>query len=714
MMFLNKMPWRRVPLVYQTESSTCGLACLSMVMQYHGKAVTITAIQERFPVSLKGITLKQIVNIGNEYQLSCRPLKCDVDSLSSLQLPAILHWDFNHFVVLRSIGKKDCVIHDPAVGVRRISLEEFARHFTGIAVEVQPGTEFQLKSEGSRLGLRWLFSNTKALRPLLIQTMWLTLLIEVLALSTPLFIKYAIDYGIQLADIHFLKLLAGCFVGIAIVHSILAYVRDYAGIYLGSKFNQFFLRSLFSHLLSLPLSYFEKRNIGALIEKYYSTDQLRTLLTSNFVSVVLDGALALGMALAIFIISPLLCAITIGSFLFYFAFRWYCSKNTELKLKEKIKAKEKETGTVIETLRSISPIKIFAKEDDKLSIWQNKYSALMTAEVAFARFVHMQSAVRIVVVGIDIALCMLVAGALILEGRIGIGTLFALFMFKAQFSLKSHALITSLLDMKYVSIYLDRLADIILASAEKSSPAASGALAQVRGDLRLRDVTFSYAIADKPLFTNLNMTIKSGEFVALIGPSGSGKSTLLKLILGLYQPNQGCIELDDHQIQQFDPAWYRRQLGVVMQDDRLFSVSVVDNISFEDPWADFERVQQAAVLANIHDEIMAMPMKYNTLIGDLGSTLSGGQKQRILLARALYHQPKILLADEGTANLDSDNERTVLDQLSRLPMTRFCIAHRPETLLRADRVLLLKDGVIREISKSYALSLHERKEVECA
>lgn len=714
MMFLNKLSWRRLPLVYQTESSTCGLACLSMIMQYHGKAVTITAIQERFPVSLKGITLKQVVSIANEYQLTSRPIKCDVDSLAGLKLPAILHWDFNHFVVLRSIGKKDCVIHDPAVGVRRVSLQEFSRHFTGIAVEVQPAVEFKLQAEGGRLGLRWLFSNTKSLGTLLAQTMWLTLLIEILALSTPLFIKYSIDYGIQFSDINFLKLLAGCFVGVAIIHSILTYLRDYAGVYLGARFNQFFLRSLFSHLLSLPLSYFEKRNIGALIEKYYSTDQLRTLLTSNFVSVVLDGALALGMALAIFIISPLLGAITLGSFLFYFAFRWHCAKSTELKLKEKIKAKEKETGTVIETLRSISPIKIFAKEDDKLSIWQNKYSALMTTEVAFARFVHMQNAVRIVVSGVDVALCILVAGLLILDGSMGMGTLFAFFMFKAQFAMKSHALITSLLDIRYVSIYLDRLADIILAKPEKSDAAAAGVLAQVRGDLKLRDLTFNYAVADKSLFVNLNMTVKSGEFVALIGPSGSGKSTLLKLILGLYQPNQGFIELDDHQIQQFDPAWYRRQLGVVMQDDRLFSVSVVDNISFEDPWADFERVQQAAVLANIHDEIMAMPMKYNTLIGDLGSTLSGGQKQRILLARALYHQPKILLADEGTANLDSDNEKTVLDQLSRLPMTRFCIAHRPETLLRADRVLLLKDGVIREISKSYALSLHERKEVECA
>ncbi|WKE65631.1 peptidase domain-containing ABC transporter [Gallaecimonas kandeliae] len=708
MKFFEKvLSWRRLPMIYQTEASTCGLACLAMVMQHHGKPVTITAIQESYPVSLKGITLKQVVSIANQYQLVSRPVKCDVEGLERIRLPAILHWDFNHFVVLKKIKNGRYYIHDPALGVRCLKQDEFARHFTGVVVEIQPGSDFSLRPQGGRLGLKWLFSNTKGTRKILVQTIWLTLLLELVSLASPLFVKYSVDYGIDLNDLSLVKWLALSFILVALVQSLLSLMRDYVGIYMGTQFNQFFVRSIFSHLLSLPLSYFEKRNTGDLIEKYHSTEQLRTLLTSNLVSVVLDGAIALGVGTAIFYISPVLGLITIGSFLFYLGFRWYCSNLTELKLRDKIKAKERETGIVIETLRSMSPIKIFAKEEDRLNVWQNKYSALMQSEVKLASFIQTQNSVRIVVLGIDTALCVYFGSELVLNGTMGIGTLFAFFMYKSQFSIKGNALITSLLDIKYVGVYLDRLADIVLANPEPE--VSSGRLVSdgVEGRLTLSSVNFAYAVADLPILADVDLTIHPGEFVALIGPSGSGKTTLLKVMLGLYKPASGRIELDGVPIDELESGWYRRQFGVVMQDDRLLSASVVDNIAFEDPWADFEQVQQAAKQANIHEEIMRMPMKYNTPVGDLGSTLSGGQKQRILLARALYHNPRILLADEGTANLDSENEKTVLDELSRLPLTRLCIAHRPETLLRADRVLLLRDGRISEVSKMEALAMHD-------
>ncbi|WP_417356970.1 peptidase domain-containing ABC transporter [Gallaecimonas pentaromativorans] len=699
-------PRSRLPMVYQTESSTCGLACLAMVMQFHGKAVSITAIQEAHPVSLKGITLKQVVSIANRYGLISRPVKIDVDNLAKLALPAILHWDFNHFVVLKSIKGGKFLIHDPALGVRCLSREEFSRHFTGIALEIRAGGEFSVAPQGGRLGFRWLLGNTKGVRSLLAQTLWLTLFLEVLALGSPLFIKLAVDHGVQQGDLAFIKWLSIGFVLLVLSQFLLSIMRDYVGVYLGTRFNQQFVRGVFVHLLSLPLSYFEKRNVGALIEKYHSTDQLRSLLTSNFVSVVLDGAIAVGVCAAIFFISPVLGAITLGSFSLYFLLRWYCSKETGLRLREKIKAKEIETGIVIDTLRSMSPIKIFAKEDDRLGIWQNKYQALMASEVKLANFINLQNGLRILVLGVDTALCIYFGGGLVIGGAMGIGTLFAFFIFKGQFAVKANSLITSLLDIKYVSVYLDRLSDIVLAKPEGSDLGKGLEPEQPAGALAFDNVAFSYAVADQPVLANASFTVQPGEFVAIVGPSGTGKTTLIKLALGLYSPDAGQITLDGVPVADHDSGWYRRQFGVVMQDDRLLSASVVDNISFEDPWADFEQVQVAARQANIHDEIMSMPMKYNTPIGDLGSTLSGGQKQRILLARALYHNPKILFTDEGTANLDSENERAVLDEISRLNLTRLCIAHRPETLLRADRVLLLQDGLVKEISKSDAMGLH--------
>jgi ATP-binding cassette subfamily B protein RaxB len=695
--------FNKLPMIYQTENSTCGLACISMVLGYFGKKVTITAMQDTYPVSLKGITLKQVISIANKYSLVTRAVRCDVDSLKSIIKPAILHWDFHHFVVLKSVKRNTYIVHDPDLGVLSLTRQEFQKHFTGIVLEVSPETEFSLSAEGKTLGLNWIYKNTKGMRKLLMHTVWLTLILEVIALISPLFIKYSVDYGIDRLDSDFIIVFSFAFIAIVILHAILSFLRSYISIYLGATFNKQFIKKLVSHMLSLPISFFEKRNTGDLIEKYQSSEHIRNLLTSNVVNILLDGAISIAMSIAIFFISPILGSISLASFLLYFLFRFKCSNQTELKMKEYIKAKAHETGFVIETLRCISPIKTFAKEEERVNIWLGRYLKLMQTEVNLSLYINFQKSIQILVFGIDITLSIYFGAQLVMAETLTLGTLFAFFMYKSQFSMKAASLTNSLIDLKYFTVYLDRLSDIVLSEPENHQDRIIPK-ETVTGKIELKNVSFSYAVADDLIFNNINVTIEKGEFIAIIGNSGSGKTTLLKIILGLYQPNNGTVLIDDYPINTLNMEWYRRQFGVVMQEDQLISASIVDNISFQDPWADFPKVQEAAKQSNVHDEIMSMPMQYNTTIGDLGSSLSGGQKQRILLARALYHKPQVIFTDEGTANLDSKNEISVLNEISSLPLTRICIAHRPQTLLRADRVLLLDKGQLIEISKKEALA----------
>ncbi|MEZ9820218.1 peptidase domain-containing ABC transporter [Shewanella sp. 10N.286.45.A1] len=692
----------KLPMTYQTETATCGLACLAMVMGYYNKKVTITSIQDNHPVSLKGITLKQIVSIANRYRLITRPIKCGVGSLKSLKTPTILHWDFNHFVVLKSVRRGNFFIHDPDLGPLKLNREEMEKHFTGIALEITPEDEFTLDSEGNSLGIKWIIKNTVGVRSLLINTIWLTFIIELIALSSPLFIKYSIDFGVERIDENFILVITAVFLLILIFNVILNFMRDYITAQFGVIFNKNFVRKLFSHMLSLPLSFFEKRNTGELIERYQSTEHVRNLLTGNVVNIILNGSISIGMSIAIFFISPVLGTITLASFLIYFLFRLVAADKTERKMKENIKARAHETSLVIETLRSISPIKTFSKEEDRLNIWLGRYSKLMMTEMSLTSYLNFQKSMEILIFGLDISLSVYYGTHLVMTGALSLGTLFAFFMYKGQFSIKASSLTSSLIDLKYFSVHLERLADIVLSKPEESK--GNKVLANTIGKIELKNIYYSYAIEDDLVFNDLNMTVNQGEFISIVGNSGSGKTTLLKVILGLYKPDSGSVLLDNEQAEDLDMSWYRKQFGIVMQEDQLISASIVDNISFQDPWADFDKVQQAAIKSNIHDEIMKMPMQYNTIIGDLGSTLSGGQKQRILLARALYQDPKILFTDEATANLDSENEITVLNEIEKLNLTRVCIAHRPQTIMRSDRVLLLKDGKITEISKDAALN----------
>ena len=694
---------RKLPMIYQAESSECALACLAMVAGYHGLDITLLELRERYPISMKGATLRDVVELAHHINLSSRPVRCEVSGLRNLALPALLHWDFEHFVVLRQIQGNRYEIHDPAVGVIGVSEQEISNHFTGIAVILSPTQSFSEGVVGERLSLLALLKKSRGMVPFIAQVTWLTAFLELFALLSPLFLRVVIDTGLAQGDFQLITAITLGIVSIAVFHCGLTFLRDYVVLYFGASFNQQMMSNLFAHLLRLPMQFYEKRITGDLIDRYQSTNVIRQVFTSNLSSILLDGLVTVLSIAIVCFISPMLGLIALSGFTVYLLTRVYLFRLMRRLSEKAVQARSEENGHVIDTLRGMRPIKIFAKEVERLNIWGNHYARVINAERNVGLLVSGQTALKVLILGIDTALSIYFGALLISRGEMTLGLLMAFFFYKAHFTQKSITFAERLMDLRLVSVHLDRLAEIALSEPEQR---VIDKKAVTREDFRachiaVSDVSYRYGPIEPPVFSGLSFDVRAGDFIALIGPSGGGKTTIFKLLLGLLPPSAGQITLNGTPLSQLDIQQYRRCFGVVMQEDLLLSGTILDNIAFFESSPDEVKARRCAEIALILGEIEAMPMKFNSRIGDLGSALSGGQKQRILLARALYHDPRIVLLDEGTANLDQAVEKQLLDNLTALGITCVSIAHRPETIYRANKVLRLKEGTLSDVTDEF-------------
>jgi ATP-binding cassette subfamily B protein RaxB len=350
----------------------------------------------------------------------------------------------------------------------------------------------------------------------------------------------------------------------------------------------------------------------------------------------------------------------------------------------------------MESIRAATTIKIMGQESVRENSWRNVYSKSFNSKMSVVRAEQVLTFLQQIVLGLQFMLILYLGTRNILNAKgFSIGMLVAFLAFRQTFTDRAHSLVQQGLQFGMLRLYIDRLGDIITQEAE----AKPGALIpiDVKGDISMRSVSFRYGATDRLVLQNINFDIKGGDFISITGPTGSGKSTLMKLLLGLQLPTEGSILLDGQQAgPELWRAW-RAKAGVVMQDDRLMSGSLADNIAFFDPDMSMERVIEAATQAQVHEDIIRMPMTYQTLVGDMGSSLSGGQKQRVLLARALYRKPEILLLDEGTANLDPATEEVIADMLTQLDITRIVIAHRPALIDRSSRVVRIVNGELEVV-----------------
>ncbi|MBT0960685.1 peptidase domain-containing ABC transporter [Denitromonas iodatirespirans] len=689
----------KLPVFLQMEANECGLASLAMIAAYHGHVDSLAQVRRDLPVSRKGATVRGLLAMADVLGLSARAVKLDVDELPHLQLPCILHWDMEHFVVLRAAGRRSVVIHDPAVGVRRVSMREFGRRFTGVALECEPHAAFEQRPAPRAQGLRDWFGRVPGLRRGLTQIVLLTGLLELVAVLMPFLLQWVVDDALPARGTSLLDGLVVGFALLVLIGTLLDIARGWLAVLVSMDLNLRWTARVLAHLLRLPLDFFERRHAGDIASCFGSITIVQHTFTTGFIEALVDGALVLGTLAMMTWYSPVGAALALGGVLLYALVCVLLHRPLRQASAEEIVQVARQQSHFLETLRGIQGIRLFARAEERQRGWAKLIALQTNAElrVQGLRLTH-QTTHRLLFELLRVLVIWLAAHA-VLSGSATLGLLFAFLAYLDQFTRRTGALIDRLLDLALLRLHVDRVGDIVQTPVEPpdpSPPAAEPDTGPPR--ISVHGLRYAYAFAEEPVLDGVDLEIEAGECVALTGPSGCGKTTLVKLLMGLLEPTHGEIRVDGAPLAEFGRNRLRAMAGTVMQDDVLFTGSLADNICFFDPEPDFEHMRHCAQLAALHDDIENMPMGYDTLVGEVGVGLSGGQKQRVMLARALYRRPRLLVLDEATSHLDVFAERNVNEAIRRLALTRIVVAHRPETIAMADRVIEMAHGrVVRQL-----------------
>ena len=676
-----------------------------MVARAHRMQLDLSELRRRFPVSLKGATLAQLVSYASRLNFSSRPVRLELDELGQLPLPCILHWDLNHFVVLKKVGRSTVTILDPAVGERRLALAEVSRHFTGVALELMPNARFKPADKRQRVALSALTGRVLGLKRSLLQIFAVAVVLELFAIASPLLNQLVVDDAIATHDADLLSVLIMGFAMLLVIQTAVGLARSWMVMVLGQSLSLQWASNVFAHLVKLPVEFFEKRHLGDIVSRFGSVGAIQRTLTTSVIEAVLDGIMgvaALGMML---LYSFQLTCVVLGSVALYGLLRWLSYMPFRGAASERLVISARENSHFLETLRAITPLKLFGREQERRARWQNLLVEVQNRDVLTAKMNIAFSTAQTLVFGVENLLVFWIGAGLVMQmGAVGagmaspftIGMLFAFISYKGQFTGRVSALINYAVEIRMLSLHAERLGDIVLAPVEQDT-VPSHELAHLEPSIELRNVSFRYGEGEPWILKDANLTLAARQSVALVGPSGCGKTTLLKILLGLLNPQEGEVLYGGIPVKHLGLQNYRRRIGTVMQEDALLAGSIGDNISFFDAQSSQHDIHACAAVAAVHEDIAKMPMGYQTLVGDMGSSLSGGQKQRVLLARALYKKPKVLALDEATSHLDIANEQRVTHALAQMPLTRIIVAHRPETIAGAQRVVRLQLGQLLEL-----------------
>jgi ATP-binding cassette subfamily B protein RaxB len=682
---------RRTPLVLQTETAECGLACLAMMAGRYGHRVDLAALRRRYSLSLRGTTLHDLVRVASSMQLATRALRAELPHLRRLRLPCILHWDHNHFVVLTRVGARRMVIHDPGVGRRYVPVQEVNKRFTGVVLEAWPTRGFERKTERARVRIWELLRRTDGFAAAATQVLTMSLVLEAIGIAIPIGFQLVLDDVVVSDDRDLLTLIA---LGLGLVltaRALIDFVRSWAIMVAGSSLTLQWKMSLFRHLLLLPLSFFERRHAGDVASRFMSVDRIQQTLSTASISPVVDGVMAFVLVGIMWLYDPWLAVLAVTMTGIYaltrsLAYRLYRRANEEA-----VVYAANENSHFLESLRGMASIKALTIGDRRQGIWNNYLVDRVGAELRIGKIDLIFTILSTFLFGLDRIVIIFFGVRAVMGGGLSVGMLVAFLAYKDQFSQRVGKLLDTIVRLGTLTVHGERIADIALAEPEEGEFNHPVALAPTvishRAALSARAISFRYSDNEPRVIADFELDVAPGECIAIAGPSGAGKTTLLKILAGLLRPTAGTVLIDDVPLQAIGLEAYRAQIGCVLQDDRLFAGSIAENIAGFSPSSDPERIQQVARFAAIHNEIVHMPMGYETLVGDMGSSLSGGQMQRIVLARALYRAPRILLLDEATSHLDEENERAINEAIRRLPISRVIVAHRRSTLDMADRIV---------------------------
>ncbi|MFT7504694.1 MAG: ATP-binding cassette subfamily B protein RaxB [Gammaproteobacteria bacterium] len=701
----------KVELVMQAEASECGLACLCMVSSYFGKHVLLRQLRAIMPASQQGLSMHQLIDYGRTLGLSSRALKLELEELSQLQCPAILHWNFSHFVVLTKVTRRYVHISDPAVGERKLSWLHASKSFTGVALELMPNNDFRHNSKPNTLSL-WDFAKPiKGIKQQLGFLIALSLLIQVFVLASPFYMQTVVDKILLTSSESLLFVLALGFGLLLLIECATQWLREVVLLRFSNTFNLHISSSVLAHLLSLPLAYFQRRHMGDIVSRFGSLQPVRDTLTQGLVAALIDGILSIATLVVMLMYSTTLTLIVIAIVVLYSLGRWALFYPIKHLNQQILHSDAKQQSFFMQSIRAARTIKLANTAASTQAKWLNLFIDNINQRIKLGQWNIGFSIGNKVLFGIENIVVVYVAATLVMANEFSVGMLFAFMSYKSRFIGSSIGLIEIWIEYKLLNVHLARIEDIVHQAPEVSNDSAAivstnsqAQLTKLRStqqcgaNISVNHIGFRYHSNQPWIFDKLSIQIKSGEYIAIVGASGCGKTSLLHCLLGLLTPNKGKMTFNTA---PFSPqSRQHHRIAAVMQDDQLLSGSIIDNISQFAERVDIERVIEVAKLACIDADIMSMTMQYQTLIGDMGDSLSGGQKQRVLLARALYQRPDLLVLDEATSHLDVSTEAQVCKHLKNLNTTIIMVAHRPQTIATANKVYALSNDGLTEISYS--------------
>ena len=686
---------RRVPVLRQMANVECGAACLAMMLSYYGRKTTIPEASNYLGIGRDGTTALSIATVGREQGLRVRAYTIEPANFKYVKCPAIVHWNFNHFLIVERWTAKYVDVVDPAMGRRRLTAAEFDAGFTGVVLVCEPGVNFERRAGARPFWRSFLVKYALQTPGLLAQIIGATLLLQLLGLVLPIFTKILVDHVLPMRNSDIMTILGLGMIMVLLAQVVTSYLRAALLIHVQARLDSQMMLGFFEHLLTLPFKFFQQRSSGDLLMRLGSNAVIREMLTGQTISIVLDGSLVLAYVLLILLRFPVFGVAIIGIGLLQVLLLLSTTRKVHNLVQRDLSAQAQSQSYLVETLSRIETVKAAGAEERIFDHWSNLFFNQLN--VSLQRN-YLSIVIETGVTGLRILSPMLllwIGAYKVLNGTMSLGTMLALNALAASVMGPLASLISNGQRLQLVGSHLERIADVLQAEPEQDPQTVSRAARQT-GAIELRNVSFRYSPKAPLVLKNISIKIEPGQKIALVGRTGSGKSTLARLLLGFHEPSSGAILYDGVPLEQLNYRTLRSQFGAVLQDPLLFSGSIQQNISFSDPNIPLEKIVEKAKLAVIHDEIMAMPMNYEALIAEGSSTLAGGQCQRLSIARALAHEPAILLLDEATSHLDVLTEQLVEENLSSLSCTRIVIAHRLSTIRNADVILVLHQGEIVE------------------
>ena len=661
-----------MPVLLQATATDCGAACLAMVLGAFSRHLLVKEVREELGVFRDGTSAAVLADVAQRHGLRAEGFSAEVDDLRFLPLPAILHWRFGHFVVLERLTRRGAVIVDPGSGRQWVSRAELEEAFTGVVLVFEPGEEFVPAGSPASPWRRYLALAMQA-RGALVKLFSLSVVLQIFGLAFPILTVVLVDRVLPAARVSALAALTAGAAAVVASFTAVTMLRGGLLVTLQARLDEELMVRFLGHLLRLPFGFFQVRASGDLLTRVSSTSVVRDIVAQQLLGLLLDGLLVAGYLAAMLVALPGLAAVVLLFGLLQVAVGLVAARVLRPLTDAEVRTQAGTQGFLVELLHGLETVKAFAAEERSFTRWRGLFRDQLAASVRRQRVTNVVTAFAgMLAVAAPMAI-LLIGAAHVMRGVLSLGTLLGFNALAAAFLVPLGSIVANVQRLQLAGVHLQRLEDVF---AEPAEPTGSGDPGVLSGAIALEGVSFRYAPFSPLVLQDVSLAIVPGELVAVVGPSGSGKSTLAKLLLGLYRPTSGRVLYDGRALDELDLKAVRRQIGVVLQGGFVFSESLFDNVALGHPDLQLDAIEAAIRAADLADVLAVLPLGLETRLSEAASNISGGQRQRVAIARALAGQPRVILFDEATSELDAERERRIHAYVSSLGVTRIVIAHR--------------------------------------